>query len=107
MSSHAAQTAQQVTQGLTYGGGLVWLSTNSSAITVIAVVSTAIASIFFGMSNKRMQRRNTIANERNTKANEDRNKVNRRDIIEEIVSGLAQAGKSREYIEDLRDSIRK
>lgn len=88
------QTTQHILTGATIGGGaLEWLTVNSSAVTALAVVTTAIASIGFGFWN--------------AKSNSERNKVNRRDIIETICRDLKSAGKSELYISDLRISLRK
>lgn len=89
----AAQTAQHIMAGATFGGGLLeWLTINSSAVTALAVASTAIASIGFGFWN--------------AKSNSDRNKVNRRDILEKIYYDLEKAGKSSYYIKDLKDTLK-
>ena len=88
------QTTQHILTGATIGGGaLEWLTVNSSAVTALAVVTTAIASIGFGFWN--------------AKSNSERNKVNRRDITEAIIKDLEIAGKSEQYISDLRISLRK
>lgn len=85
---------QHMMTGATIGGGaLEWLTLNSSAITALAVASTAIASIAFGFWN--------------AKSNSDRNKVNRRNIVETLVSELKQHGKSDDYIDDLMCVLRK
>ena len=88
MTPNTAQTAQHLMTGATIGGGfLEWLTVNPSAVTAMAVASTAIASIAFGFWN--------------AKSNSDRNKVNRRSIIDSLVSDLRKAGKSDEYVKDL------
>ena len=88
MTTNATHTVQHIMTGATIGGGaLEWLTLNSSAITALAVASTAIASIAFGFWN--------------AKSNSDRNKVNRRNIVDTLVSELKSSGKSDDYIEDL------
>ena len=88
------QTIHHVLTGVTVGGGLIeWVSLNSSFITVIVVAITSIASIGFGFWNG--------------KSNAERNKINRRDITDAIMRDLEKAGKSEQYIEDLREAFRK
>ncbi len=90
---NTAQTTQHILTGATLGGGMLeWLTVNSSAVTALAVVATAVTSIGFGYWNAR--------------SNSERNKVNRRDITEAIFKDLEKSGKSQDYIEDLRYSIR-
>ena len=80
-SQHITTSMQKLAEGVTYGGGLAWLTVNSSAITAIAVVTTGIASIYFGRANK-------ITAARNASANEERNKINKRDITERLITDL-------------------
>lgn len=100
MAEPIAHTVHQLATGATFGGGLAWLTTNSSALTAMAVISTALASMYFGIANKNTARRNAIANE-------ERNKISRRNIIEEIVSDLSEHGKGDEYIKDFIKVVRK
>lgn len=94
MTPGATQTTHHILTGITIGGGaLEWLTINSSAITALAVVATAITSIGFGYWNAR--------------SNSERNRVNRRDITDSIFKDLEKAGKSSEYIKDLKLSLRK
>lgn len=60
------------------GGILTVISQNSSALTVIIVAITGIASIL-------LNRRNTIANEK-------RNEINERDITDRIIKKLKKDG---------------
>ena len=98
------QTLAQIAQGATYGGGfagaLSWFTQNSSALTAIAVIVTAMASVYFGHENKKSMRMNANANER-------RNSINDRDITDSFFLKLERAGKSREYIQDLKRVLRK
>ena len=98
--SNTTQTVAQLATGATYGGGLAWLTTNSSALTALAVIITALASLYYGYENKKSARMSA-------EANKDRNTVNRRDITAEIIAGLRKAGKSEEYIKDLTEALRK
>ena len=99
MANHLVQNAKTLMEGATYGGGLAWITTNSSALTAIAVISTALASMYFGRARKK-------TDERNATANEERNTINRRDITSAIINDLRKAGKSDEYIEDLQVALR-
>ncbi len=86
MSGDLVQTGKSIAEGATYGGGFAWLATNSSAMTALAVILTAIASAYFGW-----ERRKTDL--RNAKANEYRNQVNERDITLNIIKKLRNAGR--------------
>lgn len=93
MTPTASQTTHHVLTGITIGGGaLEWLTINSSAITALAVIATAVTSMAFGLWN--------------AKSNSERNKVNRRDIKDAIFHDLEKAGKSNEYINDLKLALR-
>ena len=92
--NHGTATAQQLTAGAAMGGGgLSFLATHSSEITVIAVVITGIASIVFGIWNAKIQAR--------------RNQINRRNVIEDLIADLERSGKGNDYISDFRKSVRK
>lgn len=94
MTTPASQTTHHILAGITIGGGaLEWLTVNSSAVTALAVVATAVTSIGFGFWN--------------AKTNSDRNKINRRDITDTMFRDLERAGKSCEYIQDLKLALRK
>jgi len=93
MNANAAQTTQHLMAGATIGGGMLeWLTINSSAITALAVLATCVTSIGFGFWNGR--------------SNSERNRINRRDIIQSIVDDLEVAGKSEQYIGDLKKTLR-
>jgi hypothetical protein len=93
MNSSTA-TAQQLTAGATIGGGgLSFLTVYSGEITVAAVAITAVASILFGIWNGKIQTA--------------RNRINRRGVTEDIIFDLEKSGKSEEYINDFRESLRK
>jgi hypothetical protein len=93
MSAQATQTTHHVLAGVTIGGGgLEWITLNSSAITAIAVVATALTSIALGIWNARI--------------NSARNNINIRDVTQSIVDKLKKQGKSQEYIDDFIKTIR-
>ncbi len=100
MTPNAAQTTHHVLAGMTLGGGaLEWLTINSSALTAMTVVITGIVSLWFGYENKKSMRINA-------NANKTRNTINRRDIATSIIEDVERAGKSQEYIEDLKQALR-
>jgi hypothetical protein len=93
MNSTPASTAAHMMTGATLGGGaLEWLTVNSSAVTAIAVMLSAIASIALGLINSQTARK--------------RLRVNRRDITQTIIHDLKTAGKSQEYITDFINHVR-
>lgn len=93
MSQEVASTAQQLTAGATIGGGgLSFLSMYSSEITVAAVVTTAVASIIFGIWNGRIQ--------------SERNVINKRNITDDILNSLS-CDLSIEEMKKVRGSLRK
>jgi hypothetical protein len=93
------QNAKTLAEGATYGGGLAWITTNSSALTALAVIGTALASIYFGMQRKRIDERNAFSAEQ-------ANRINRREIIHGITNDLKAHGKSIEYIDDFIATVR-
>jgi hypothetical protein len=99
MADSLVQNLKTLSEGATYGGGLAWLSTNSGGLTVIAVVCTAIASLYFGSERRK-------ADNRNATANEERNRINERDITSSIMQKLKSSGKSEEYIDDIIETLR-
>jgi len=88
------QTTHHLLTGVTVGGGaLEWLSVNSSAVTVIIVMMTGVASIAIGIWNAR--------------SNSRRNQINKRNIVNDIIEDLEKGGKSDDYISDLIESMKK
>jgi Na+/pantothenate symporter len=85
--------AQYLTTGATIGGGgLSFLTQYSSEITVIAVVTTAVASIALGIWNGRIQAK--------------RNTINKRNITEDILRSL-ESDLSPIELEKIKKSLRK
>jgi hypothetical protein len=99
MGSELVQTGKSLMEGATFGGGLAWLATNSSAMTAIAVISTGIASMYFGYQRKKID-------DRNAAANEERNRINERDITDGILSKL-ECDLSDEIMSKVKKSLRK
>jgi len=91
MNPNVASTASNhLLTSTATGGMLTVISQNSSAITVIIVAITGIASIWL--------------NYRNTKANEERNMVNKRNITHEIIKSLKDKGLS-DTAHEVEDAI--
>jgi len=94
MSMQPTQATHLVLSGATVGAGgyVEWIANNGSVITTSSIALTAIAGIAFGLWN--------------AISNHNRNKVNKRAILEDIITKLERSGKSREYIQDLRSAVR-
>ena len=93
MSQSATTNIINHSASLAAGGGIMSvIGQNSSAITVIVVALTGIASVW-------INRKNMKTNERNAIANEKRNEVNKRDIIESIITDIDHGELTPEEIE--------
>ena len=101
MSQNATTTIINHSASLAAGGGIMSvIGQNSSAITVIIVALTGIASIW-------INRKNAKTNERNAEANERRNEINRRDIIEAVISDIDNGDLTTDEIEKFKKNLRK
>ena len=93
--------AQGVFTGATFSvGALEWLSINSDAITPGAVIVTALAAVIFGFFNAKSSRMIAVGTN-------EANRINKRDVTSDIMDDLINSGKSKEYIEDLKESLRR
>ena len=101
MSQNATTTIINHSASLAAGGGIMSvIGQNSSAITVIIVALTGMASIW-------INRKNAKTNERNAEANERRNEINRRDIIEAVIADIGHGDLTLEEIEKFKKNLRK
>ena len=101
MSQNATTNIINHSASLAAGGGIMSvIGQNSSAITVIVVALTGIASVW-------INRKNMKTNERNAIANEKRNEVNKRDIIESIITDIDHGELTPEEIEKFKKNLRK
>jgi len=86
---------------LAAGGGIMSvIGQNSSAITVIIVALTGIASVW-------INRKNAKTNARNADANEMRNVINKRDIIDSLIEGMEASDFTDDEREKFKNSLRK
>lgn len=86
---------------LAAGGGIMSvIGQNSSAITVIVVALTGLASVW-------INRKNAKTNARNADANEKRNEINKRDIIDSLIAGMETGDFTAEEKERFKNSLRK
>ena len=101
MSQNVTTNIVNHTASLAAGGGIMSvIGQNSSAITVIIVALTGIASVW-------INRKNAKTNARNADANEKRNEINRRDIIDSLIAGMEVSDLTRQEKEKFKNSLRK
>ena len=101
MSQNATTTIINHSASLAAGGGIMSvIGQNSSAITVIIVALTGMASIW-------INRKNAKTNERNAEANERRNEINRRDIIEAVIADIGHGDLTKQELEKFKKNLRK
>ncbi len=101
MNQNATTNVINHTASLAAGGGIMSvIGQNSSAITVIIVALTGMASIW-------INRKNAKTNERNAAANEMRNEINRRDIIDSLIAGVEVSDLTDDEKEKFKHSLRK
>ena len=101
MSQNATTTMINHSASLAAGGGIMSvIGQNSSAITVIIVALTGMASIW-------INRKNAKTNERNAEANEKRNEINRRDIIESVIADMECSDLTQREKEKFKNNLRK
>ena len=101
MSQNATTNIINHSASLAAGGGIMSvIGQNSSAITVIVVVLTGIASVW-------INRKNMKTNERNAEANEKRNEVNRRDIVESLIADMECSDLTTREKEKFKKNLRK
>jgi hypothetical protein len=94
MSSALMSPAQGAFTGITFGVGFLdWLATNSESITPAAVIITTIFAVIFGFWN--------------AKSNSQRNKINKRDIVETLITDLERESKETYSINEIRLMLRK
>jgi len=103
METQTVTTIQQVATGATLGGGapvvmtwMGWVTLNASALTALAFCATAVVSIVLGVWNAYSKNKNDKVV----------NRMNKRTIEGDIVDELLQSGKSKEYVEDFRKSLK-
>jgi len=93
MSTGLISPAQGAFTGVTFGVGFFdFLAENSASIAPFAMLLTALAAVVFGFWN--------------AKSNSDRNKINERDVTCGLIRKLELQGKSDEYIEDFKKTLR-
>ena len=101
MTQNATTTLINHSASLAAGGGIMSvIGQNSSAITVIVVALTGIASIW-------INRKNAKTNARNADANEKRNEINRRDIVESLIADMESSDLTSREKEKFRNNLRK
>ena len=101
MTQSATTTLINHSASLAAGGGIMSvIGQNSSAITVIVVALTGIASIW-------INRKNAKTNARNADANEKRNEINRRDIVDSLIADMEGSDLTDREKEKFRNNLRK